>query len=88
MLQGNDHVSAVADLQQRLADIGIALVLLPPVKGLSWEALVLWATGDKATIMLDREVDEGRLQSLLIEALIYVLRMKKKQWIIIDESGR
>jgi hypothetical protein len=48
----------------------------------------LWATGDKATIMLDREVDEGRLQSLLIEALIYVLRMKKKQWIIIDESGR
>ncbi|NLN72545.1 MAG: HigA family addiction module antidote protein [Thermoplasmatales archaeon] len=89
MLQGNDHVSAVADLQQRLADIGVALVLLPPVKGLSWEALVLWASVDKATIMLDREVDEGRFQSLLIEALSHVLRMKKKQWIILDrDSGK
>ena len=39
--------------------------------------------------MLDREVDEGRFQSLLIEALSHVLRMKKKQWIILDrDSGK
>lgn len=88
-LQTTDRRCVVADLQQRLADSGVALVLLPAMKGLSWQALVSWSSKDKATVMLDNEVDDERLWPLLAEALDHVLRMKKKQWIILDgDSGK